>query len=82
MSKLFACRVIFHGFVDQVQRNVGPDRSGSKMFDILMVFLKEFFKKWTLKKISIRQKISQNVKHKVRIYTERVYLWCAIGHGN
>ena len=34
--------------------------SGSKLFDILMVFLKEFFQKIILKKISRRQKSMKN----------------------
>ena len=34
--------------------------SGSKLFDTLMVFPKDFFKKLILKKITRRQKLMQN----------------------
>ena len=37
-------------------------RSGFKLFDILMVFLKEFFKKLILKKISIQQTTKEHAK--------------------
>ena len=37
---------------DRHRQNIFPVRSGSKLFDALIVFLKEFLKKLQLKKVS------------------------------
>ena len=42
------------------RQKVGPYRSVSKLFDTLMVFLKDFSKKLILKKLSRQQKSMQN----------------------
>ena len=34
---------------DQARQNIGPDKYGSKLFDTLMVILKEFFQRVILK---------------------------------
>ena len=60
MSTLCLLVLSAHNLCKQIGPRIGGQNVGHDLFDAQMIFLKEFFKKVDLKKISRRQKRMKN----------------------